>query len=257
MRIILMCVVVLMLFAVLSTATYAWYSMTNRVSANSITFVAGSNSDGGDLAIGWSPDITNQYVLTFDVCNEKLSPMIPKERAELGQTSYDSFLFFNSTTQALNEYGEWISNMVGTNAAPYTLTGSNNGAANKQGYFYLINKNRSLNLKIVLNYDITGELQEKLRIAFFTGDNPSSTVLRGILARNEDIHYGQINAGDKISDTQVMADVFTRTGTLTFDIPANRYVAVRLTAWLDGVDMSDVDGDKSTLFSLQFNGELY
>lgn len=257
-RILFMCLAVLMLFAVLSTATYAWYSMSNRVSAEKISFVAGSNSDGGDLAVSWREDVRNSYTLTFNTCTDKLSPMIPKDAATVGETGYDDFLFFNSTSQALNEYGEWICRFIGVNATPYTLTGSPDelDPSKEQGWFYLINRNETLGLKVTLNYEISGELQGRLRIAIFIGSDEDSTVFHGILSRTADIHYGRIQAGDKVSETPVMEDVFARTGSLNFNIAADSHVVIRLVAWLDGVDMTDYDGDKETVFSMQFTGEL-
>ncbi len=243
-RIAISLLLTLLLMVVLSTATYAWYSISSRVSAENIVFTAYGNAPNGDLAIGFSPDETTSYSVTFD-SPESLSPMIPVS-APQGNILLADFLKFNTTAQTANEYGELITKFVGTAVEPHILTGGESKEV------YLINKNPSASISVSLSYTLEGELAGKLKMAVFLYENGDYS-LKGILGENP-IYYGAIEAGSKIDDTLRLDDVCLSDGELVFSVPANGYATLKFVIWLDGVCMQDEDGGKETSFSMVFSG---
>lgn len=243
-RIAISLLLTLLLMVVLSTATYAWYSISSRVSTENIVFTADGTAPNGDLAIGFSPDEVTSYSVTFD-SPDSLSPMIPVF-APRRNISLADFLNFNTTAQTANEYGELITKFVGTAVEPHILTG---GEANE---VYLINKNPSVALSVSLSYTLEGELSEKLKMAVFLYED-GDYALKGLLGKNP-VYYGAIEAGTKIDDTLRLDDACLSDGELILTVPEKGYVTLKFAIWLDGVCMQDEDGAKETSFSLSFNG---
>ncbi len=245
----------IMMIAVLSTATYAWYTVVNRASGNSITFTADINEGGGDLAIGWNVTDTTNFSLTFDEPNNSLYPMIPRNMPVIDSTLANDFALgsFNSSNQTKNTLEEWICAVAGQSVNPHICTG--NSAVQKQNYFYLINRNSSYDLEVSVIYDIIGaDLGNKLRVALFVGTTPTNQTLKGIMSNNEFIHYGDIIQGQKVADIPVMTGIYKRTTEIIFRIPRGEPVLVTLVAWLDGVIMTDDDAEKNVIFGIRFDG---
>ena len=246
-------IMVIMLFVVLSTATYAWYSANNVASVDSIVFTSSAvGQEEGLLAIGSTPTTTST-TMTFGA-TEDFSPMIPVNAATLGTTTYSAFVNnFNKTSEGLNDLGIWVAKVDGSPTTPTTLTCDN------QTYFYVINRDPNADYTIKIDYIFDGSednaLQDKLHIAFFIGEDAQTATLLGI-ASSSNIHYGAIAAGAPVADTPTMnSSVIKNTGEMSFHLDANEYAVLRLVAWLDGVDMKVAHGSKSMLFSLTFRGE--
>jgi len=245
----------LMMLAVLSTATYAWYTVVNRASGNSISFTAAINEGGGDLAIGWSIADTTSFSLNFDEPNNSLYPMIPRNMPAIDTTLINDFVIgnFNSSNQTKNTLEEWICSVAGQDVNPHICSG--NSDVETQNHFYLINRNDTYNLEISVIYDITGaDLGNKLRVAMFVGTTPGNQVLKGIMSNNENIHYGAIVQGQKVTDIPTMTGVYKPTIEIIFSIPNGEAVLVTLVAWLDGVIMTDDDAEKDVEFGIRFDG---
>ena len=251
-KIALIGIMVAMLFVVLSTATYAWYSANNVATVDNVTFTSSSNdSEGGLLAIG--TDLTDVSTnLTFDAPKE-FSPMIPVSESVVGETTYSEFVAgFNKTSEGLDPFSEWVAKLDGTAITPITLSAAG------QDHFYVINRSQEDDFRVIVDYmfDETDgtNLKDKLHIAFFIGED-TDAVLLGI-ATLSDVHYGAIHAGDKIADTPVMQNGVKKTsGEMSFLLPASQHAALRLVVWLDGVDMKNEHGNRSMIFSLTFRGE--
>lgn len=245
----------LLMLAVLSTATYAWYTVVNRASGNSITFTAAINEGGGDLAIGWSIADTTSFSLNFDEPDNSLYPMIPRNMPIINTTLINDFVIgnFNSSNQTKNTLEEWICSVAGQNVNPHICSG--NSAVQTQNYFYLINRNDTYDLEVSVIYDIVGaDLGNKLRVAMFVGTTPINQVFKGIMSNNEFIHYGDIVQGQKVSEIPIMTGAYKPTTEIIFRIPKGEPVLVTLVAWLDGVIMTDDDAEKEVSFGIRFDG---
>lgn len=245
----------LVMLAVLSTATFAWYTVINRVSGGSINFTAAINEGGGDLAIGWRREDTTSFSLTFDEPNIDFYPMIPRNIASIDVTRYQDFVAgnFNSSNQTKNTLGEWICSVPGQDIDPYICTGT--VGSTKQNYFYLINRSDTYNMDVSVVYDIMGsDLGSKLRVAIFVGSSTGSQLLKGIMASNNDIHYGNIVSGQKVDDILTMPEIYRQTLAITFPVPKEDYAIISLVAWLDGAVMTDDDAEQNVTFGLRFDG---
>lgn len=235
---------VVLLFSVLSTATYAWYSANNVVGSGIITFKSSSSDVGGFLTIGKTKTAT-ETELTFDKSGD-ISPMIPIVDGVIGTTKLGQFMQFQKTYEGLNGAGQLVAMLDGTATTPLLL------AADGQKYFYINNINPENDIIVKLEYTVVGELAGKLHIAVFTGEKEEDAVLLGILSGSGDIHFGRINLGEVVADKPKMANAYKTTGSITFTVPGDGSVCIRLAAWLDGVDMKNDDGSKSTSFTLTF-----
>jgi hypothetical protein len=264
--IIISLLVLMLVFAGVSTATYAWYSAINRALGDSITFTSSAHDQmSGDLAIGWTRD-SNLNELVFDTPKSSLYPMIPKTQALVGTTTYNDFMSnnFNYSAQNFdNDLYDWICSFAGQNTTPFLCTGTENDTV--YDYFYLINKRTTDKQTISAKYSIDGELAPFLRIALFMGDaNPENTDEQnradmrfyGILSNTATIHYSTINERDIVKDTPVMDNVHKESGAITFVINENSAKNIALIAWLDGVMIENEHVDKTTAFNITFDGVI-
>lgn len=243
------------MLAVLSTATYAWYSVVNRAGANSITFTASSQEGGGDLAIGWKTEDTTSFVLNFDDPTNDLYPMIPRNMASIDVTKFSDFISgnFNSSNQTLNTLNELICTVPGQDANPYVCMGTTNTAT--QNHFFLMNRSDTFDMEVSVVYDITGTLiSEKLRVAIFVGTTTQNQMLKGIMSNSNNIHYGDIFTGQKVSEIPIMTNVYRDTLEIKFNVNKEEYVVISLVAWLDGAVMTDDDAEKNVVFGVRFDG---
>ena len=120
----------LALVVVLSTATFAWYNISNMVSIEDIYFQASIKDDvGGDLCLSWHVLQEDEYEYDLPIRNvtenNVLYPMIPKIEGVVGTTTFTDYASsgkFNRATQSLAESGGWIINLDSkSNTTPYSL----------------------------------------------------------------------------------------------------------------------------------------
>lgn len=246
-RILFMVAAVLLIFVVLSTATYAWYSMSSSVDAGGITFTADSVDAGGDLSIYWDEEKQGSR-LEFEL-PEVLHPMIPIEQPSRG-LSYDEFMKFNSTSQIRNG-GVWIAKTPAEETEPATLT---NEAGKKT--FYLENKSES-DFRVAVSYKIEGDLADQLRLAIFVGEPGSvseeSFSLLGIAAVSRDLYWGEIKKDIPSEPPEAKENSFiTADGKTTIDLKREVARPMRFVIWLDGVKMLDKHGGKTANFEVSF-----
>lgn len=258
---------IMVLLVVLSTATFAWYSVANVATADDVTFYAASEQEGGDLCISWQSG-GSDYNLSFASVSEEngLYPMIPTVEGIVDATAYENFLAFNKATETYDELGQLITRLSSDyETQPYVLQNTDG-----QKEFYIINKGSS-DLSITLSYSITGqtyaagsdgetaeyEIVNKFRCAFFTsGGETGSSVLRGIMSNESAIHYGTLTDNQSISDTPVMTDGYRATQRITFTVPKTSYVKAYAVGWFDGVDMKDEDGSGHVSLVMAFSGAV-
>ena len=236
---------VVLLFVVLSTATYAWYSANNVVGAGIITFRSSSSDIDGLLRIG-KDKTAKEREITFDTTG-KISPMIPTVNGVIGGTKFGQFTQFQKTFEGLDGAGQQLVAMIdGTAATPLVLS------VGGQEYFYINNVATQMDINVKVEYTVVGELADKLHIAMFIGEKEEDSTLLGIMSGSGTIHYGNIKVGEIVADKPVMDGAYKSTGSITFTVPKNSSVCIRLVAWLDGVDMKNENGNKNTSFSLTF-----
>ena len=236
---------IVLLFAVLSTATYAWYSANNVVGSGIITFKSSSSDVGGFLTIGKTKTATETEI-SFDKPGD-LSPMIPTFDGDIGNTKLGRFMQFQKTYEGLNGAGQLVAMLDGTATTPLLLS------LDGQKYFYINNIDPQNSINVKVEYTVIGELAEKLHVAMFIGEKEEDAVLMGIISGSGTIHYGKINLGEVVADKPKMQNAYKTTGSITFTVPKGDSVCIRLVAWLDGVDMKNDDGSQSTSFSMTFS----
>ncbi|MGN1043068.1 MAG: hypothetical protein ACI4SK_06260 [Christensenellales bacterium] len=238
-KLIYMALVLVALTAVLSTATFAWYSAINRAGIYDVTFTASSNSLASLLKIG--PTITSdESSITLSPSESALKPMIPKSRATIGETKYADFIFFTETYENKDENGDMLIVKDGVDCTPaYLAAGTQNG-------FYVINT-ASAKIEVKVNYSITSDytLGAKLRIALFMGEEESEATLQGIFhLAGQAVHYGQLVAGNKSDEQTAMTDVYKRSGEIKIEFNSGEAKYFRLVVWYDGCDMKYTDGEE-------------
>ena len=145
---------VVLLVAALSTATFAWYTSSNTVTVSEAT-VNSAAASGANIAIGWvdnAPIGANN--IEFKVNETAINPMVPTLGGAI-LAKADTYL-----TATLSN-GE-LANPTG--AAVYQAV-----SATDAQNFYVINYSaRATN--IVFSSTVTGENAARLRIAIFRGD---------------------------------------------------------------------------------------
>lgn len=263
----------LALVVVLSTATFAWYNISNMVSIEDIYFSASVNdTSGGDLCLSWHVLDADEYEYEIPIRNvtenNVLYPMIPKIEGVVGTTTFTDFAStgkFNRANQSLAESGGWIVNLDSrSNTTPYSLM-EEDGEATE---FYLTNKSAQ-EMLVTVTYQISADtytpaggsvmreyaIANKFRAAIFATDSPTGEMkLRGLMAREQEaINYGVLQ--DRTSVDSNIQTIYA-TEEITISIPANSYVKACIVIWFDGVDMVDEDGEKNVEFSIFFDAPL-
>jgi len=123
-RLLITSIVMMLVVAVaLSTATYAWFTSNDQVTASTVNITA-ATSDGSALGIGWSSGTASTYIVANNASGA-FKPMAPLNLTN--DTTTDSVTFYTATTKS--EGGiEVFNNDVKSSAddenpiAPYTFT---------------------------------------------------------------------------------------------------------------------------------------
>ncbi len=267
----------LFLFAVISTATYAWYTITNRIQLDKIEFI--SDSYGyrpGNLVLGWTGH-ENPSEFTTDnikfVADDVLYPSIPKTLPVIGETTWEEFVPNFSTAQERDNKLVYVKDSNG-----YTLCREDG-----QSYFWIKNRTENglyvtVTVSMATGITLGVDTMKKMRAAVFIGEDENSTVLRGIDSyRGRKIHYGELYEGMSVDEVNAIPqskywaedDIKTEnneeinkdfslvdeTGNISFYIAPMSELAVRLVVWFDGVDMHSVDGGLGGRIGFYFLGK--
>lgn len=257
----------LLLFAGLSTATLAWFSANNRVGAGTIVFEARTDT-GGNITIGWEKTSIEK---TIDLPTPStIGPMVPinlpmvDNLGESNATTWANLADFKGEfkTAAIDRSNKFVEN--GKLAVPYSAIKDGHG-------FYIINHDSS-SATIRCYANITGENADLLRIALFTKNGNATTVdnatftFEGLMMTDNAtlLHYGVIEEGksgdefNKFPNVTSGADIHDN---LTFEIGANganNISEIIVVAWYDGVLLNEetaikADGSsRSALLELEF-----
>lgn len=274
--------IVLMLFAVLGTATYAWYTLASKARISDISLIADSVAAGGDLSISFDPNGSGSEI-EFDRIRTALEPMVPRGklvRANPGAeppregtklANPDGLRF---VTTLIRE-GESVADADGKEAAATPLTGK--GGAERS--FFLRNGGESaicatVSYSIEIERDAGEEdvLRDKLRIAAFTRKSGSGdefelfgvmAVSRGAEAQVPAVHWidedAEIVAGvtavtehDPGTVIRTDRECVVESGKETIALEPGEAREIRLAMWLDGVETLNEHGEKRTAFRMTF-----
>lgn len=261
----------LLLFVVLSTATFAWYTVANVVTISDMEFSLGANDNGGgDLCVSWTPLGEEEYNYKLNIQpvedGDVLYPMIPKGLGVVGQSLYTDYAgenAFNKANQVESTLGGFVTKLDSiASSTPYLLRELGGNATE----IYVTNK-LSVEVDVVVSYEISAEtytpngtnvtierpVATKFRSAIFTTDGTEGDfVLRGLIAKDGEsesvIHYGELEGGKNVNDVNSQP----KTDVVTFKVPANSYVKCLVAVWFDGVDMVDEDGANKVNFDILF-----
>lgn len=241
----LMTLVLALLLAVLSTATYAWYNAINRAGLNSITFTASSGTLSSALKIGKTETASESYLL-LTPSEENLKPMIPKLAATVGETTFNEFLAFTETYEKVDADGNRLVSKNGVDCAPVRLM------AEDSDKFFVVNTSESeINVKVSYSITSSYDIASKVRIALFEGSNGETAVLRGIFHLTNDdaereirVHYGNLSEGGDVKNQPYMTGVYRASGEVKMTFAAGQARSFMVIVWFDGCEMQDADGDK-------------
>lgn len=216
---------ILLIVFVLSTATFAWYSVANVAgTAGDVAFKAGSmqEGEGGDLCIAWNSNSTNSYSISFTDATG-LQPMIPINDGVIGTTSYKDFYNFNKATQTLNSAFKFITKIEDDSICePFVLH-----SANDETVFYLINKGETA-LNVVLDYSISsGDVNTSSYVKYFLyyGETNESYEY-GKMYYCDNGEYTLVNVIEISSFNNITSDgssIYLYTGETTEEYVNNKY----------------------------------
>ncbi len=269
--------IVVLLVAALSTATFAWFSANNIVNVSSISFMADTNDGYGELAISWTRADDSLYridfALPYEDENKRLYPMMPlvvptKEVTTISQFAINGYPnlgatlggeIYNNKCFTYGIQGSVYDNATSSTYFVYQYDGDfinpyicKNKNDLSQTNFYVINKNSTYGQDVSIEYSITGGLGDKLCIGVFVNG-----LFQGVLTNSTAIHYGVIRKDSRISETKVVSNICYASDQLSFNVPKSGYAEVQLVAWYDGVTINNADaGQTATLSMLRFKGEF-
>ncbi len=265
-----------LLFVVLSTATFAWYSVLNVASVGNLTFTASSNQGGGgDICLSWHELTENEYSFKLDIepvtKGNGLYPMIPTIEGIVGETKFTDYATtdkFNKASQVESIAGGFITKLDSiTPATPYLIREK----GEQNNVFYVTNK-ADIDMLVTFTYQISADVYQvngtdvwleepivnKMRSALFIAPSDSEEyVLQGLVAKNgvneEKIHYGVLESNKNVNDVEEQS----KTQTISFVVPKKSYVKGIIAVWFDGVRMLDSDGSEEVSYDMYFEGSAY
>lgn len=238
--------VVLMVVA-LSTATFAWYTTSNVVYADTDTQISTATSSAANIAIGWESGATGTSVEFADATG--LVPMVPDIQFVKGTTTFDQAKAAMKTG-SLEKNGS-SATFIADGTAPAALwTQSEREGSNKDLYLVNYNTSQAATITFTLNGptkvgdanapDVTGIFH----LAVFAWDataaeGAGALVYQGMLGA-DDVDYGTIEAGEEelLNPGTIAKEAFTLT------IPAatvnsGTALQIALLAWIDGVELNN------------------
>lgn len=249
--------VVLMVVA-LSTATFAWYTSSGTVYADTDTKITTATSSAANIAIGWEATATGTSVEFADAAD--LVPMVPDIQFVKGTTTFDQAKAAMKTG-SLQKSGS-SAKFVADGTAPVSLwTQSEREGSNKDLYLVNYNTSQAATVTFALNGptkvgdanapDVTGIFH----LAVFAWDataaeGAGALVYQGMLGA-DDVDYGTI----KINEEELLTAGTIEKTAFTLTIPAATVTAgsslqIALLAWIDGVELNNSLAGGAVTFGL-------
>ena len=269
-RLISTMLMVLLLAVVLSTATFAWYVVSNVVTIGDMAFSVEIDESTTGISLSWHEleygEYNSELLIEPVTDGNVLYPMIPKTLGVVGESTFESFAGsgkFNKGEQIENIADGFIVKLESiSDTMPYLLR-EKDGTATE---IYVTNW-EPVPVEVTFTYEISAELYDvpgtnvrmekpvatKFRSAIFTSDNKEGDlILRGLIAKDGQsesvIHYGVLEGNSNINDVESVS----KTEKITFVVPAESYVKCVVAVWFDGVDMIDEDGANKVEYKMIF-----
>ena len=184
-RLLITSIVMMLVVAVaLSTATYAWFTSNDSVTANSITMTAATNEEDS-LGISWTDGNYTTFIAPVITSTENdstfvFSPVTPETLSTTGTITTSAVTF--QTASAHSAANGFIFNANGTTAAHDAYTWTDNSGHNS---FFVKNTSpaNALNGDLTITANITGDGAALMRVGVFKYNSATSNYeLVGVLA---------------------------------------------------------------------------
>lgn len=257
-------IVILLVFAALTTATFAWFSSNRSVTAGTTEFTANNSDGAGDVKIYWGADENGSglSITMKDMVN--MQPTTPVSKLQEG----DGLAAARFQTAIQNGEGaEATFASVATVATDrlVMLGDTATDPTQEKDFFTVANTGSAAIASSFRMKAVFGDLQEYpnsdiIRIAVFVAsDNPtlnSSYKYCGTLGygNNTDTFYGEIVEDALVSSQSKYAA--TTSVDLVQGLALNGRVYVKLLAWFDGnqLTVSRAGGKAQVTLSIELVG---
>ena len=253
-RLLITSIVMMLVVAVaLSTATYAWFTSNDTVSASTVTLTAESNG-GAALGIGWVDGTTGTTITANAAAS--YNPMVPNalvvDNGSNTPTNFSAVTWSGATTRTVG--GVPVFNAPYNPApAPYQFNGTVSG--NAKYVFYLENLSASNDINsITMSLSNVTDANDLLRVAVFTSDSATGTfALRAVLSKTnaQDTEWGTVQTDGVVADL-CSTPVATTTSYVIDGLEAGDQLFFKVVVWLDGAALIDEYAETSTIVGLSF-----
>ena len=253
-RLLITSIVMMLVVAVaLSTATYAWFTSNDTVSASTVTLTAESNG-GAALGIGWV-DGTTGTTITANAATT-YNPMVPSalvvDTGSNTPTNFTAVTWSGATTRTVG--GDPVFNTPYDPApAPYQFNGTVGG--NTKYIFYLENLSASNDINsITMSLSNVTDANDLLRVAVFTSATEDGTyALRAVLSKTtaQSTEWGTVQADASVA-ALCSTPVSTTTTYVIDGLDAGDQLFFKVVVWLDGAALIDEYAETSTVVGLNF-----
>jgi hypothetical protein len=260
---------VVLLVAAISTATYAWFTSSSSVTASSATMTAATSSSanigiGNTYAIASNGNFDNMPTqVVLDVA-DGMGPMVPISAPVSGTTPLSAFTFNTST---VGPTGLFTGTVTEPNASPTTVgIGLSPEAAIENGgnqiftsELFIAGKSADMVIQgAVVNFG--GQNVDRLRVAIFAQD------WDGIATVGDYIYVGTWASGASATrygaivatnDSNAMTTYTATAGGTPLTVGSiaetGGYIRIKVVAWFDGLALTNNNGaGQSATFSLLF-----
>lgn len=242
---------IVILVVALSTSTFAWYTSTNAVSAES-TALYSATSSSANISIGWS-DGAKDTVVSFDASGEGASgiqPMIPT--SDLTGSTATSAAFITATA-TLNEEGKSAFSTASGTGTPWKQRKAGEPETTS---LFIMNWNTLAGATVTITPTVTAvvdaendliDITGAFRLAAWAGDDYLGTFGPGNTTWAESFAKGDLTTSLENTYTNVASFTFNLDKATTGGATSKQ---IYFTAWFDGAILGDSWANQSVTFSL-------
>lgn len=243
-------IVILLIFAALTTATFAWFSSNRSVTAGTTEFTANNSDGAGSINIYWGATKNGEGLSIRMEDMQNMAPTTPNMALSVGDKLNKQGFKFQTAIQSGEGNDATFASVRDVSLETVTMTGRTSAPAGQEGerkdFFTVANVGTAaiqstFRMKVTFPVDDLSDFPNSdiLRIAVFVAtENPTSLGSYaykgtfGYYGANSSTYYGTIADGDRVNDQQTYAA--TDKVDLIDGLEANGKVYVKLLAWFDG-----------------------
>ncbi len=237
-------IVILLIFAALTTATFAWFSSNRSVTAGTTEFTANNSDSSGDVKIFWGAE-ENGSGLSIEMENMiNMQPTTPVNAWAEGTLLSD--VRYQTAIQNGTGDDATFTSVANVAMGRLLLVGNTSTASPERKEFFTIANlgsspiGTNVRMKAAFGDLETDPNSDIIRVAVFVAssdsdyDSPSSYKYVGTLGHdnNTDTFYGNITDGALVSSQSKYQA--TNTVNLASGLAAGGMIHVKLLAWFDG-----------------------